>query len=75
MKGLPGLGALQGAAASAPSFPAKIGLLFAAAVPVMAYWTFLVLNFVVDLFNSVLSVPGKLDRLRPDEGNDEGESQ
>jgi hypothetical protein len=72
--GLSGFGALQGAAASAPSFPAKIGLLFAAAFPLLAYWTFLVLNFVVDLFYSILSIPGKLDRLRRDEGNDQ-ESQ
>jgi hypothetical protein len=72
--GLLGFGALQGAAASAPTFPAKIGLLFAAALPIMAYWAFLGLNFLVDLFYAVLSVPGKLDKLRRDEGNEE-ESQ
>jgi hypothetical protein len=74
MKGAPSLGGLQGAGASAASVPAKIGLFFAAAVPLLAYWTFLAIQFVVDLFDAVLSIPGKLDRLRPHDDSDEGES-
>ena len=82
IQGLPGRGGLQGTAASAPSFSAKLVVLSATAKlliigawPLLAYCGYIVVNFLVNLFYSIVSIPGKLDRLRHDEGNGDGESQ
>ncbi|MGQ9576817.1 MAG: DUF4339 domain-containing protein [Thermoguttaceae bacterium] len=73
--GLPELGGLSAVAASAPAIPAKIGLLAAAALPILAYYAFLVVNFLIDLCSSLLSLPARLDRLRPEKPDEEGQSQ
>jgi hypothetical protein len=65
-------GALAGIAVL---FAPKIRLFFTAALPILAYFAFLGLHLLIDVLYAILSVPVKLDRLRTDRTNDEGESQ
>jgi hypothetical protein len=54
---------------------AKVALFVAAALPIYVYFGFLFLHFLIDVNYAILSIPIKLDRLRHEEANDEGESQ
>jgi hypothetical protein len=56
-------------------FAPKIRLFLAAALPILGYFAFLGLHLLIDVLYAILSVPVKLDRLRTDRTNDEGESQ
>jgi hypothetical protein len=67
-----GLAGIQSALAAAT---AKVKIFLFAALPIYAYFVFLLLHFVVDISYAVLSVPGKLDKLRRDNTHDEESQQ
>lgn len=73
-EGAGGLGGTAAIRTAVAAVTAKLEVFLFAALPIYVYFVFLLLHFLVDVFYAVLSVPGKLDRLRRDEGNEE-ESQ
>ncbi len=75
LQGAAGLGGLAAIPTALAGAFAKAALFFAASLPILAYFAFLLLHFMIDVFYAVLSVPVKLDRLRREQPNDEGESQ
>ena len=54
---------------------ARRALIHAAALPVLAYLSFLLVNLVLNLWQSLLSLPGKLDRLARDDDDEIGRGQ